>query len=88
MTKITIRVAKVKSLTGSSYIKLPKNIFNNKEVINIKNEDKYCFLYSVLCTFKTAINHPKRVSHYKDRMMELKYEDGDMPMEINKIVYF
>jgi len=33
-------------------------------------------------------NHPERVSHYKDRMKELKYKDEDMPMEINKIMYF
>jgi len=88
MTNITIRVAKVKSLTGSSYVELPKNILNKKAVINIKNEDNYCFLYSVLCTLKTAINHSERVSLFKDRMMELKYKDGDMPMEINKIMYF
>jgi len=49
MINIRIRVAKVKSFTGSSYIELPKNILNKKAVINIKNEDNYCFLYSVLC---------------------------------------
>ena len=34
MANKRIRVAKVKSLTGSSYIELPKNILNKKAVIN------------------------------------------------------
>ena len=41
MTNIKIRVAKVKALTGSSYIELPTNINNKKAVINIKNDDNY-----------------------------------------------
>jgi hypothetical protein len=88
MTNIKIRVAKIKALTGSSYIELPTNINNKKAVINIKNEDNYCFIYSVLCGLKLPTNHPERVSHYKDRMKELNYKDEDMPMEINKIMYF
>jgi hypothetical protein len=51
--QIDIHVAKVKALTGSSYIELPDKIANKKAVINIKNEDNLCFVYSVLCGLKT-----------------------------------
>ena len=86
--KIDIHVAKVNALTASSYIELPDKIANKKAVINIKNEDNLCFVYSVLCGLKTPEKDANRVSKYKDRMNELKYKPEDMPMDINKIIHF
>lgn len=88
LQKLVISVAKVNSLTGSSYIPLPEWIANKKACINIKNDDNLCFPYSVLCGIETPKIHPERVSHYKNRLKELKYKDDDMPMCINKIRYF
>ena len=75
-------------LTLPSYIELPDKIVNKKVVINIKNEDNLCFVYSVLCGLKTPEKDANRVSKYKDRMNELKYKPEDMPMDINKIIHF
>jgi hypothetical protein len=86
--KIDIHVAKVKALTASSYIELPDKIANKKAVINIKNEDNLCFVYSVLCGLKTPEKDAQRVSKYKDRLHELQYKPEDMPMDINKIIHF
>lgn len=88
LNKIDIHIAKVKTLTASSYIELPDKIANKKAVINIKNEDNLCFLYSVLCGLKTPEKDANRVSKYKDRLNELKYKPEDMPMDINKIIHF
>ena len=88
LKSLKICVAKVNSLTGSSYIQLPEWIANKKACINIKNEDNLCFVYSVLCAIETPKIHPERVSHYKNRLKELKYKDDDMAMCINKIRYF
>ena len=80
LESLTVSIAKVNSLTGSSYIELPKWISNKKACINIKNEDHLCFLYSVLCGIETPKIHPERVNHYKNRLKELKYKETDMPM--------
>ena len=85
--KIDIHVAKVKALTASSYIELPDRIANKKAVINIKNEDNLCFVYSVLCGLKTPEKDAQRVNKYKDRLHELQYKPEDMPMDINKIIH-
>ena len=85
---LTVSVAKVNSLTGSSYIPLPDWINNKKACINIKNDDNLCFLYSVLCGIDTPLRDPQRVSKYKSRLEELNYNDKDMPMCINKIMFF
>lgn len=88
LSKIDIHIAKVNAITASSYIDLPDFLKNKKAIINIKNEDNKCFLYCVLCALKTPNSHPERVSNYKDRMTELKYKEEDMPICINKIIYF
>lgn len=88
IVKLDIHIARVKALTASSYIELPDKIANKKAVVNIKNEDNLCFIYSVLCGLKCPEKDPNRVSKYKDRLNELQYKPEDMPMDINKIIYF
>ena len=85
---INIHIAKVNAIAGASYVELPDYIKNKKAIINIKNDDKKCFLYSVLCALKTPENHPERVSHYATRINELLYKESDMPMDISKIMFF
>ena len=63
-------------LEGSSYIELPKELQNpRKGLINIKNEDKKCFLYCLLYHFHKdeMTNNPQRVSKYK------RYEGSAKP---------
>ena len=88
LLKIHIHIAKVKPLTASSYIDLPPNIKNKKAIINIKNKDNLCFLYSILCALDTPKTHTDRVTNYVNRLGELKWKTEEMPMEINKIMYF
>jgi hypothetical protein len=85
---LDIHVAKVNALTGSSYTPLPKFIADKKAIINIKNKDNKCFLYSVLCGLECPERDAERVSKYTDRVKELKYKEEDMPMEMNKIIFF
>ena len=85
---IDIHRAKINPLSGSSYKELPDFIKNKKAIINIQNEDNKCFLYSVLCGLEIPKSHPERVSHYINKLNELKYNDDDLPMKLDKIIYF
>ena len=77
INNIYIDIYKVKPLNGKSYIALPENIANKKAVINIKNEDNNCFIYSVLCGYLDICDkpHPERVNHYTKHMKLLKYDE-------------
>ena len=90
LNSIYIDIYKTKALNGSSYIALPEYIANKKAVINIKNEDNNCFIYSVLCGYLDICDksHPERVNHYTNHMKLLKYDEKDMPMKIDKIMHF
>lgn len=52
---------------GSSYFELPEYLSKKKALINIKNDDDNCFVYSLMCAVMYISHHPERVSIYKNR---------------------
>ncbi|KAJ8916476.1 hypothetical protein NQ315_014695 [Exocentrus adspersus] len=51
-------------LGASSYITLPQQITEKKAVINIKNNDHYCFAWSIVAALHPVEKNPQRVSKY------------------------
>ena len=52
---IILEMVEYQPIGGSSYIELPKNIYDTKSIVNVQNEDKQCFMWSVLSAL-----HPDR----------------------------
>ena len=73
---------------GGSYIPTPKSIVNKKAIINVKNNDENCFLYSILAHIKKFTQNPERVNKYKKHLHELRTDDIDMPMKLEDISKF
>ena len=42
--KLTVKMFKYHDIRASSYCKLPKSFSNSKSIVNIQNNDNYCFL--------------------------------------------
>jgi len=70
---------------GSSYLELPKDVFDSKAVINVKNDDQECFKWSVLAALHPAKHHAERISHYQPFKDELNFDGIDFPVTINQI---
>ena len=64
-----------------SYCKLPKSFRNSKSIINIQNDNNYCFLWSILAHKDEVDNHRQRVSHYKKQFHEPNQGDIQFPMK-------
>lgn len=81
---------KYECFNGSSYMKTPQYIWNKKAVINIKNKDNKCFLWSVLA----ALHHDEikqnleRVSHYRQFEHELDMNKITFPVSVDQIDRF
>ena len=59
-------------MNGSSYVKFP---LRSSAVLNIENDDKYCFIWSVMAWLHPCNNnHPNRESNYKQYSNELNIE--------------
>ena len=67
---LTIHFYKTGELNGSNYVEIP--LISNA-ILNIENNDKYCFIWSILASLHPCNNnHPNRVSNYKQYFDELK----------------
>ncbi len=85
---IDIHVLKSDPLRASSYINLPTVIQNKKAVINIKNKDNKCFLWSILAHLYPATDHVERVSKYTQYQDTLNVKDLTFPMALTDIPKF
>ena len=75
-------------IRASSYCKLPKSFCNSSTIVNIQNDDNYCFLWSILAHEHKVENHRERVSHYKKPFHEPNQGDIQFPMKIKVIPTF
>ena len=77
-------------LIVTSYIPLRTRIQNRKAVINIKNKDEKCFLWSVIAGLygdSHAENH-ERLSHYLGYEKEFNLRGVKFPMALKDIPKF
>ena len=72
----TIYFYETTEMNGSNYIKIP---LRSNAILNVENNDKYCFLWSILAYLHPCNNnHPNRVSNYRQYFKnELNVQDFD-----------
>ena len=71
----TICFYKTGEMNGSNYVKIP---LRSNAILNVENNDKYCFLWSILASLHPCNNnHPNRVSNYKQYFDELNIQGFD-----------
>ena len=65
-------------LNGSSYVKVPSR---GSAILNVKNDDKYCFLWSILAKLHPISDskngHAAKVSNYEQYFNELNVSGFD-----------
>ena len=62
VVRLDITLAKFRPMKGSSYIPLPNAVRNKGAVINMKNEDEYCFKWAVTRALNPVEKHPERIT--------------------------
>ena len=76
-------------INGSSYIDLPKELKNKNAIINMKNEDDKCFMWSILRALNPKDNHPERIDKdLKSKEHTLNMEGINYPVELKDIKRF
>ena len=75
INSMIINFYKTNEMNGSNYIKIP---LRSNAILNIENNDKNCFLWSILVYLHPCNNnHPIRVSNYKQCFDELNNQNFD-----------
>ena len=87
---LDLHIVEFDPLRATSYIPLPTCIQNTKTVINIKNKDEKCFLWSVIADLHgdSHAGHLERVSHYFEYEKEFNLPGISFPMALKDIPKF
>ena len=85
---VVLEMVDYQPLGGSSYIELPKDIYDTKAIVNVKNQDQECFKWSVLAALYPALKNAERITHYQPYKDELNLDGIDFPVSIDQISKF
>ena len=85
---LVLEMTDYQPIGGSTYIELPKDVYYTKSIVNIKNEDQACFMWSVLASLHPADHHAERIIHYQPFKDELNLTGIEFPLTIDQIPKF
>ena len=75
INSMTVYFYKTNELNGSNCVKIP---LSSNAILNIENNEKHCFLWSILAYLHPCNNHhPNRVSNYRQNFNELNVQGFD-----------
>nr|XP_015923625.2 uncharacterized protein LOC107451906 [Parasteatoda tepidariorum] len=85
---LEVRINKYNPLHGSTFIKLPEFIEKKKAVINVRNNDSKCFMWSVLAALHPQIDNAHRVEKYATFVNELDFSGLEFPIKLQDVFKF
>ena len=90
IVNLMVNINRYASLQGalSTFVKLPQDIQNKKALVNVKNTDKYCFLWSIMAALHPVDDNSCATSSYPHYSSELKYERINFQMRLIDIPKF
>ena len=86
--RLELHVAPNLPILASSYVSTPSYIAQKKAVLNIKNEDNFCFLWSVLAALHPVESNSNRVTKYSQFQQELNITNLKFPLVVSDVVKF
>ena len=86
---LTLHTSIWNPINAGSYIDLPKELKNRKAIINMKNEDDKCFMWSVLRALNPKDKNPERIDEdLKSKEDTLNMEGINYPVDFRGIDRF
>ena len=88
VSSLEIHIVDYKPIEGSSYIPLPDFIMKKKSIINIKNKDNKCFLWSILRYLHPIQKNGSRLIDLIKYENDLNFKGIDFPVKLKDIPKF
>ena len=88
IVNVILEIYKVNDIQASSWVELPEKHKNNKSIINIKNDDQFCFLWCILEHLCPVEDNKSRTSNYSMHFNKHNLEGLEFPMKVKDIPKF
>ena len=88
ITKFVLCISKHRPLHGSTYIPTPPWLSKKQCVVNVKNFDSKCFVWSVLAALHPPKYHPDRLSNYMNYENSLNISGLSFPLAVKDVPKF
>lgn len=88
MSHLEININKYSPFRGGSYIDLPSVVRNTKSCLNIRNNDNYCFLWSIVAAIHPQKNNVCLTSSYPHYSIVLNTDGMTFPPSYKDIKIF
>lgn len=85
---VDVNINKYNPLRASSYIPLPPQIAKKKAVVNVQNDDNYCFGWAVVAAICEPHGKRNRTTSYVHPNQCLQFRDIEMPVKLSDIAKF
>lgn len=85
---LEVNINKYEPMRGSSFFELPAQIKNKKACINVKNTDKFCFLWSIVAGLYPAKRNVNRITSYPHFKNVLNIQGLSYPVNFMDISVF
>ena len=85
---VDIYISKYSPIRGRTHCQLPPELASRKAIINVKNRDDKCFMWSVLAALHPVEEHAERISKYKMYQDQLDFTGLEFPMALSNIPTF
>jgi len=84
----TIRLARYNPIGGSSYIQTPKELMGKHAIVNVQNNNVFCFLYALASAIHPVQNNPQRPEQYEKYFSEFHIKGLKFPLAPKDISKF
>jgi hypothetical protein len=88
LLRLDLHAVNYDPLRASTYMPLPEEIALKHAVVNIKNSDNLCFLWSVIADLRPCDSNKQRVLNYEQHRDDFDIEGIEMPMTLKDIPKF
>ena len=87
--RLDVNFVRWNPLGGSAWIPLPAKLANKKAVINMKNQDDFCFKWCISRAANMVESHPERITpKLREQAEKFDWTDCKFPMTLDKIKFF
>ena len=87
--RLDVNFVRWKPLGGSAWVPMPAKLANKKAVINMKNQDEFCFKWCIARAANMVESHPERITEkLREQAEKFDWTDCKFPMALDKIKFF